>query len=121
MIEVDINLRGCTRRASLFGAVKLLNVTPRKEERERVPRQEERETRNISSTSSRNCQEFRHMTLRADPLDCATEQSRDGFSERLGAPRRASLFGAVKLLNVTPRKEERERVPRKEERETVSG
>ena len=33
------------------------------------------------STSSRNCQEFRHMTLRAAPLDCATEQSRDGFSE----------------------------------------
>ena len=58
------------------------------------------------------------MTLRAAPLDCATEQSRDGFSERLGAPRRASLFGAVKLLNVTPRKEERERVPRKEERKT---
>ena len=33
------------------------------------------------STSSRNCQEFRHMTLRAAPLDCATEQSRDDFSE----------------------------------------
>ena len=37
--------------------------------------------RKVRYTSSRNCQEFRHKTLRAAPLDCATEQSRDGFSE----------------------------------------
>ena len=41
---------------------------------------------NSISTSSRNCQNFLHGTFRAAPLDCATEISRVGFSEKETAP-----------------------------------